>query len=177
MAEYVITPAKKELPEGPAIMDELHRRGFPVEINVTGTALVWEAIRFYEPGPPEIECFLSREEEDGLLKLSLPADSASEAVSLQLNLVDLLLAKVGGLAENTATRERFIPEEFSAKLKALRGAPTGLKDFFWIGFSWSVVLAGILIWISSPQARTLAPAVVFLSFLSAAGLTYSLFKG
>ena len=93
MDEYVITPAVKELPEGPALMDELHRRGLPVEIHLTGTAQRWEAIRFYEPGPPEIECFLSREEEDGRLRLSMPPGSPPEAAELLLNLVDLLLVK------------------------------------------------------------------------------------
>jgi len=173
MAEYVVTPVKKELPEGPYLMDELHRRGFPVEINLKGTAQNWDAIRFYEPGPPEIECFLSREENEGKFNVSLAADSPSEASELQLNLIDILLSGLGGQADNSATRERFGPGEFSAFLKSRRG---NSRELFWIGFSWLVVAAGISLWIFSPATRVIAPAVVFLSLISAAGLTYSHFK-
>ena len=157
-------------------MDELHRRGFPVEINIKGSADNWDAIRFYEPGPPEIECFLSYSEEDNFYNISVSTDSPHQAMELQMFLVDLLLQKLGGQADNTATRERFTPEQFAAKLKAHHGSSSDKKEIFWIGFSWIVVVLGVLIYFFSPQSRSLAPFIVVFSLLSAGGLTYSHFK-
>lgn len=176
MPEYVIKPEKKELPAGPYLMEELHHRGFPVEINVKGSAAKWDAIRFYEPGPPEIECFLSFSEENGTYSASVSDDSPYQAIELQMFLVDLLLKEVGGRADNSATRERFTPQEFTAKLRAHHGSSNDKRELFWIGFSWVVVVLGVLIYFFSPQSRSLAPFIVFFSLLSAGGLTYSHFK-
>jgi len=176
LPEYIIKPGKKELPAGPYLLDELHRRGFPVEINIKGPADHWDAIRFYEPGPPEIECFLSFEEEEGVYNVSVPTDSPHQAVDLQMFLVDLLLKDLGGQADNTATRERFTPQQFSVKLKDHHASTGGSKDLFWIVFSWLVVSLGILVFFFSPQSRSLVPFIILFSLLSAVGLTYAHFK-
>jgi hypothetical protein len=157
-------------------MDELHRRRFPVEINVKGSAKEWQAIRFYEPGPPEIECFLSFEEENGNFTVSTAIDSPPESAELQLNLIDILLDELGGQADNTATREHFTPQQFAQKLKAFQLSSPGSKERYWIIFAWLVVAIGLLIWFFSPHTRSIAPVIIALSFLSAAGLTYSHFK-
>src|SRR5579863_6303391 len=134
MPHYVISPEQKELPTGPHLMDELHRRGFPVEINVKGSAQSWNEVRFYEPGPPELECLLSFNEKDGNLKVSVSNDAPLEARELQIFLVDLLLKELGGQADNTDTRERFTPEEFARKVKSHYSPDRQTKDLVWIAF-------------------------------------------
>src|ERR1019366_42146 len=151
MPHFVISPDKENLPEGPHLMDQLHRRGFPVEINVKGTAKSWNEIRFYEPGPPELECLLSFNEKNGNLKVSVSNDASLEARDLQIYLVDLLLKELGGQADNTDTRERYTPKEFAEKLKRHYSSTRNSHDLLWIVFSWAVVVAGIAIYIFSPQ--------------------------
>src|SRR5580658_1386571 len=41
MAEYVLTPESKTRLLGTQLMEELHRRGFPVEINLKGQDQAW----------------------------------------------------------------------------------------------------------------------------------------
>ncbi len=176
MPHFVISPDKKSLPEGPRLMDHLHRRGFPVEINVKGTAQSWNEIRFYEAGPPELECLLSFNEKNGTLKVSVSNDASLEARDLQMFLVDLLLKELGGQVDNTDTRERYTPKEFAEKLKKQYGSTRNANDLLWIVFSWTVVVAGVAIFVLSPQFHGLVSIVVVLSLLSAAGLTYSHYK-
>lgn len=176
MAEYILTPAQKEVPEASYLLDEMHRRGFAVEINIKGTAKEWDAIRFSLAGPPEIECFLSREG-NGSFDLSTAQDAPAEASELQLNLADLLLSRLGGQLDNTATRERFTPASFTAKLKSLHGPAHPKGEWAWIVFSWAIVAAGLLVLLFSSQGRGLAAAITALSLVSAGGLTYAHFKG
>ena len=176
MPNYVISPDQNSLPEGPYLMEQLHRRGFPVEINVKGPAQSWNEIRFYEPGPPELECFLSVNEKNGSLNVSVSNDSPLEARELQIFLVDLLLQELGGQADNTDTRERFTSKEFAEKIKHHFGSTHKTKDLLWIVFSWAVFAAGIAIYFFAPQFHGLVSIVLVLSLLSAAGLTYSHYK-
>ena len=176
MPEYVISPEKKEMPSGPFLMEEMHRRGFPLEINVKGGADKWDAIRFYEPGPPEIECFLSLDDENGRLNVSVSVDSPPHAFEMQMFLVELLLQQVGGQADNMTTRERLTLKEATAKIRSLHRGKAGPKDLVWIGFSWAVVALALLAYAFAPQSRGLVLVLLTLSLASAAGLTYSHFK-
>jgi hypothetical protein len=176
MAEYVITPELKSLPSAAGLMDELHIRGFPVEINRKGSDLEWEAVRFFEPGPPEIECFLSYDSVEGTYTVSAPHDAVSETMELFLFLVGILLQKVGGRADNKVTRERYTAEQFQSRLKKHRHSDKA-KDLFWLFFSWGVVAVGLIVFfLISAGSRHLVMVVLALSLLSAAGLTYSHYK-
>jgi hypothetical protein len=177
MAEYVITPEIKALPSATGLMDALHKRGFPVEINLKGSDLEWDAVRFYEPGPPEIECFLSYDPGDGVYTVSAPNDAVPETMELFHFLAGVLLQKVEGRADNPATRERYSAGQFSAKLKKHKRSSGKSKDIFWLFFSWGVVVVGSLVFLLiGTDLRYPALVVLFLSLLSAAGLTYSHFK-
>src|SRR5258708_2833755 len=176
MPHYVISPDQKELPTGPHLMEKLHHLGFPVEINVKGSAQNWNEINFYEPGPPEVECLLSFGEKDGNLRVSVSNDAPLEARELKIFLVDLLLKELGGQADNTETRERYTAEEFAKKIKSHYGLNREVQDLIWIIFSSAVVATAIAACFFSPQNRGLVSVVVILSFLSATGLTYSHYK-
>jgi hypothetical protein len=177
MAEYVLTPESKLQPAGTRLMEELHRRGFPVEINLTGQDQGWAAIRFYEAGPPEVECFLAYEPETGRYKISVSPEASLPTYELQLLLVDSLLQILGGYVDNATTSERFTPGQFTAKLKSLRNPPGKLKDLVWILFAWAVAALGLFALLFAPAlARSLVMVVLLFSTLSASGLTYFHFK-
>jgi hypothetical protein len=177
MAEYIVTPDKKDLPSGPSLLEELHRRGYPVEINVKGTAEKWEMIRFFDPGPPEMECLITHDAPNGRFSVSVSTDAPPQATELQMNLVDIMLRQLGGQTDNSTTRERYSAKQFTTHLKKLHGTSDKAKDIVWLGFSWGIVVLGILLYFSLPPSmKPVDVVVVFLSLLSAGGLTYSHFK-
>lgn len=170
MSEYVITPSQKRLPSATHLMDELHHFGFPVEINLKGADTQWESIRFFEPGPPEIECLLSIDK-DGRFTVSASVDTSLTTRELQLFLVNVLLKEVGGQVDHTGTRERFTAEEFARRIKKREGIKTP-SDIFWMLFPWIVVALGLgLYFIISPQLRSMDLIIVAFSFFSALGLS------
>ncbi len=177
MAEYILSPEKKERPSGLELMDELHRRGFSVEINLKGRDPEWDAIRFYQPGPPEIECFLSFDPGNGSYAVAVSQDAPPSAADLQIFLVDTLLQNLGGRVDNIETRERFTPEEFAAKLKRHHNPSNRKKEWFWVVFSWAVAVLALGIYFGvAPPLRQLVALILVLSSLSAALQTYSHFK-
>ncbi len=177
MAEYVLTPESKDQPLGTQLMEELHRRGFPVEINLKGPDQGWESILFYEAGPPELECQLICEPETGCYNISVSRDASPQTQELQLFLVDALLQKLGGRVDNRSTLERFTPSQFTAKLKSPHSPRGETKDLVWIGFSWCVVVAGLIaLFVGSDPSRLTIGFILAFAFVSAVGLTYSHFK-
>ncbi len=177
MADYVFTPDEKTRPAGTRLMEDLHRRGFPVEINLTGPDREWESIRFYEAGPPELECLLTYDPEGGRYKISVSRDASPRSHELQLFLVDSLLQELGGQVDNKSTLERFTPSQFTAKLKAIHNPVGRVKDLVWIGFSWAVVAAGLTaLFAGSRQSREMVVLVIIFASISALGLTYSHLK-
>jgi hypothetical protein len=176
MAEYIITPENTSLPTGPYLMEELHRRGFPVEITLKGEADDWRSIVFFEEGPPEVKCTLSHDAKSGLFTISTTSRASLQSQDLQLFLVELLLQEVGGQADNTETRERYNQKQLSLKIKRLHGLTTG-ADIFWLCFSWAIVLFAVLMYFSvDPNLRSMGLVVLVLSSLGAIGLTISHFK-
>jgi hypothetical protein len=171
MAEYIITPEKNDLPQAPFLIEELHRRGLPVEITVKGTTEKWTGIQFVEPGPPEIKCSLALNSEKGL-SVTIPTNSPHQALELQLHLVDILLQQVGGRADNTETRERYNPRQFASKMKTLVGYSGEQGDLFWLFFSWIVFTFSVLLYFSLAKFRSWDLLVVVLSLAGAGGLTY-----
>ncbi len=177
MAEYILTPEKKNQPPALELMEELHRRGFPVEINLKGRDPKWDAIRFFQPGPPEIECFLSFDADNGSYSVAVSQDAPPSAADLQIFLVDALLQNLGGQVDNVNTRERFTPEEFGARLKRHHNPSERMKEWFWVAFSWAVsVLALGIYFVVAPHLRQLVALILVLSSLSALLQTYSHLK-
>jgi hypothetical protein len=177
MAEYLLTPEKKKPPAGTWLMDELHRRGFPVEIHLKGEDRDWETIRFCEEGPPEAECLLAVEGPSGRYRISVSRDASLRAQNLQMFLVDTLLGEVGGQVNNSDTLERFTPGQFNVKLKTIHNPMGKANDLVWIGFSWAVVAVGfIALFVGPSHSRLIVAFVLAFSSLSAAGLTYFHFK-
>lgn len=178
MAEYVLTPEKKEQPSGIELMEDLHRRGFPVEIHVTGQHPQWEAIRFFLAGPPEAECELSFNPEEGHYHVSVSQDAPPAAAEIQAFLLGALLRELGGQADNLQTRERFTAGQYAERLKHLHDPRRKAKDLFWLVFSWTVVVLAFLIdVVISPGVRHLVLVILVISALSAALQTYLHFKG
>lgn len=173
MAEYILTPDKKEMPDGTRLLEELHHYGFPVEMHLKGTHFQWDAIRFNEPGPPEAECFLSFEPEKGDYSVSVPADSARNAEEIQLFLVKILLGEIGGSVLNTETMQRYNPAQFAKKIRKLHSNAVSVSDWFWMFFPWTVaVLAASTGLLGPPNLRMPARVLALIAALSAAGLTY-----
>ena len=171
MAEYIITPEKSDLPTAPDLMEELHRRGLPVEITVKGTAEQWESVKFVELGPPEIKCTLAHNGAKGTFSVQMPTNSPHQALELQLSLVDVLLRLLGGQADNTETRERYNPQQFTAKLREFQGLSGGPHELLWIFFSWVVVLVAVIMYFAMPKFHVLILILALLSLASAVGQT------
>ena len=176
MSEYVITPEKKLPPSGHVLLEEVHRRGIPVEISVKGTVDKWESIRFHEPGPPEIECLLSLEP-GGAMKAAISVDSDMEARDLQMVLVDVILREVGGRVDHTGTRERYTAEQFARKVRDHRGKPPAEADLPWIIFSWVMVAVSLLGFCVLPRFQYFALVAAALSLAGAVGLTLQKARG
>lgn len=177
MAEYILTPEKTEQPSAFELMEELHRRGVPVEIHLKGEDREWESIRFTESGPPEIECLLSFNAGDGTYSVSVSQDAPPSAKDLEVYLVDTLLQTLGGQTDNLNTRERFTPEQFALKIKQHHNPSTEKKELVWIAFSWAVVFLALGVYFfGSPHLHELVMVILILSFLSAVLQTYSHFK-
>ena len=174
MAEFHIKPDSKKIPSAPHLMEELHRVGVPVEINVKGKADQWDAVRFSEPGPPEIECFASFDPEDGTFTVSLPHDAPLAARELQLFITNEILKEVGGQVDNTTTREHFSAAQFAAMVRDHHLSKNDPWDRFWLVFSWAVVLFGLFLYFSlSSSLRTMDLTIVGLALISAIGLTFT----
>jgi len=171
MAEYIITPEKTGIPSAMTLLEELHRRGLPVEISLKGTDERWESIRFLEPGPPEIKCTAIYNGSKGNFSVNMPTNSPHQALELQLALVDVLLEEVGGQVDNTETRERYNSQQFTAKLRQLQGASGGPNDLFWILFSWAVAVIAVVMYFTLPKFHLPVLIIALFSLGSAVGQT------
>jgi len=193
MAEYVITPDKKEIPSSHLLAEELHRRGLAVEMEVQETNYKWEHIYFFDPANSETHCFLERNLHSLIYKVSLRTEPTRESGELQATLVEIILHEAGGkvfepdskksydLAEFRAqSGETLLAAEFnntpSSLLTPSRSLPP-LKEIFWVGFSWVLVLFGFYFYRQTPQPRKiLMLAACGLALISAVGITFSSFQ-
>ncbi len=177
MSDYILKPGNKRLPSATFLLEEIHNRGIPVEINVTGTVDQWEIIRFFEPGPPEIECYMTFNQENPQFTLSIPNDSPASSSILRLHLTHILLTEVGGTVTDSSTGESFDALEIAAKVRKLQPSKSPIGEYLWLAFSWAVVLLAVLAYFAVPlQLRILVIVVAVLAFSSAVGQTYSKFK-
>ena len=177
MADYLLTPEKGEQPSGLQLLEELHRRGFPVEIKVKGDSTQWESIRFSQEGPPLVECSLSFDEGQGRYTVAIPHDSPLAAGELQMFLVDVLLKALGGQVDNLQTRERLTRAQFAAKLRHLHSRSGKAKDMIWLFFAWGVaILSLVIFFLITPGVRYLVLGVFLLSLASASVQTILHFK-
>jgi len=177
MPEFILTPEQKTHPTAPDLLDQIHKVGFPVEINVKGKPDSWDALRFYEPGPPEVECLVSFDGDTGKYNLHVSADAPAKAFELQLALVELFLKNLGGQVDNRHTRERFTASEFALKMRLHRVSQDNPWDWFWLVFSWLVVIFGLFLFFGlHPTMKPYVLSIMALSLVSAVGLTYTRFK-
>jgi len=177
MPEFILTPEQKKIPTAHSLLEQIHKMGFPVEINVKGRPENWEDLRFHQPGPPDVECLVSYDGGQGRYTLQVSSDAPPKAYDLQLSLVELLLKLLGGQVDNRFTRERFTAGEFMKKMTHHRVAQNNPWDLFWLGFSWIVVAFGVFLSFSvHPELKGVVLSIVVLAFLSASGLTYTRFK-
>jgi hypothetical protein len=191
MAEYVITPEKKEIPSSHLLSEELHRRSLAVEMEVHGAnSKEWENIYFFDPLAPETRCFVERNLYSLVYKVSLSAESTQASEELQATLVEIILHEVGGKAFCPASQKSYDLAEFKSQfrepglvaefnntpdfsLPPTRSLPSP-KEMLWIGFSWALVLLGFYFYLHAPQPRKiLMLAACGLALISAGGITFS----
>jgi hypothetical protein len=177
MAEYILSPESRQQPSAFQLIEELHRRGYPVEIHLNGEDHKWESIQFSEAGSPDTTCSLTFNSTTGRYTISIASNALAQAGDLQLSLVDSLLQSVGGHVDNTGTLERYTPEQFKAKLRRSNPSAGRGWDLFWVFFAWAVVIGGLVVYFSiEDNRRYMVMMIIALSSLSAAGLTYSHIK-
>ena len=171
MSDYLITPETRDQPAGTQLLEELHRKGFPVEITLKGPDTTWESIRFTEHDAKDSECILSFD--GGTYRISIPPDASFSSRELQLYLVQTLLQEVGGVADHGTTRERLNLEQFNLKLKSHHADDHKASEWVWIGFAWAIALGAFFAFtqVAGPNRWTVLIVAVFAS-LSALGLTY-----
>lgn len=179
MPEYVVYPSHKTVPTPEYILAELHRRRWDVELNVQGGGRNWESIRFYQEGPPEVECSIVHDSKYNRFHVGLPEFHPEKARDLQLNVVDVLLKTLGGDAEDSDTHRRFNAPEFATHM-LFRKRPFlafEWKSLGWPLFAWLTTgfAAGVLLF-GNPEARVPAAVLAVLSFACALGLTFYLKK-
>ncbi len=177
MADYILKPGNKRLPSATFLLEEIHKRGIPVEINVTGTVDQWEAIRFFEPGPPEIECFATFDQENPRFILTVPKDSPELSSDLRLLLAHIFLSEVGGTVTDSSTGENYDAPKIAARVRQFQPSKSGISESLWLIFSWAVLPLAALAYFAVPhQLRILVIGVAVLAFFSAVGQTYSKLK-
>jgi hypothetical protein len=193
MAEYVITPDKKEIPSSHLLTEELHRRALAVEMEVQGTNYKWENIYFFDPANPETRCFLERNLHSLIYKVTLSAEPTHESVELQNTLVEIILHEVGGKVFDPDTKKScnlaefraqsggtILAAEFNNSSYALPKPEWSLppvQEMLWIGFSWALVLLGFYFYHHAPQSRKIFMLVACgLALISAGGITFSSFQ-
>ncbi|HET9869472.1 MAG TPA: hypothetical protein VFR02_03105 [bacterium] len=174
MPEYKILPPGGDLPGPAELLAGLQERGFSLEVNLSGPPERWEALRFYQDGPAEVECFLIRDEEAGALTASTPEGSPERAREILVNLADLILRSCGGTLEDPQTKRTFTAGDFREHQPLLKPRARAAAGWAWPAFAWAVTAASLAAWLGLPESlRAPALAVAALSLLSAAGLTWS----
>lgn len=190
MAEYVITPEKKEIPSSHLLTEELHRRALAVEMEIHGANYKeWESIYFFDPANAGTRCFVERNLHSLIYKVTLAAEPTHESEELQTTLVEIILHEVGGKVFDPAAKKSYSLEEFrgqsgrtglvmesnnsSFSSPATRSLPP-FQEMLWIGFSWALVLIGFYFYRHAPQPRKILMLVACgLALISAGGITFS----
>jgi hypothetical protein len=191
MADYIITPDKNELPSSYMLAEELHRRALAVEMKVKGTNYQWESINFFDPLLPQMQCFLEKDSQNHIYKISIPAESTQGSSELQAALAEILLHEIGGNIYDPVLKESFDLKTFKNRSKEthlknniettsalLLNKPDSslppFKDMLWIVFSWALVLLGVYFYRHALPSRKLFMFIACaLALISAGGITFS----
>jgi hypothetical protein len=174
LAEFKIIPHEKELPTPEALLRSLHERGFTVEIALSGPANRWSALRFYQEGPTDVECYLIRDEETGHFGVSIPEGAPARAKELLLHLTEILLKETQGEAEDPETQKVWTASEFKQSHPQLKPRAAAKTSWAWPLFAWALVAASVAAYFNLPaNLHVLTLAVLALTFISALGLTLS----
>jgi hypothetical protein len=180
LPEFKITPHGKELPAPESLLRSLHERGFTVEIALSGPGGDsgnmdrWSALRFYQEGPADVECYLIRDEETDRFGVSIPEGAPARAGELLLHLTEILLLETQGEAQDSRTQKTWSASEFKQahpELKPRAGAKT---SWVWPLFAWGLVATSLAAYFNLPaNLHVLSLAILVLTFISALGLTLS----
>ena len=191
MADYIITPEKKEIPSSFSLSEELHRRAIPIEMEVHGTNYKWESIFFFDPANPENQCFLERNTHSTVYKVSLASDSNHESEEMQTALIEIMLHDVGGKVYDPESKESYDLKSFRSRTKESVSEfefekPSGfslgnpmkalppVKEILWIVFSWVLVLLSFYLYRHSPENRKIFVLIACaLALIGACGITFS----
>jgi hypothetical protein len=177
LAEFKITPRLKDLPDPAVLLRRLHEKGFSVEITLNGFAHNWGALRFYQDGPTDVECFLIRNEETGSFTASIGENAPPRSRELLLHLVEILLREIDATAEDPQTGKVWDAAEFLKSHPELKPAAAHSARWTWPAFAWALVAAGVAAYFNLPaNLHVLSLAVVALTLISAVGLTLSSFE-
>jgi hypothetical protein len=189
MADYIITPDKKEIPSSYLLSEELHRRALAMEMEVRGTNYKWESIYFYDPLAPATQCFVERNLHSMVYKVTLTPESTQESVELQTALVEIILHEVGGKvfdpeSQNSSDLKSFRNQSKESDLgfdfnelsdsAGSKSSLPPLTEMLWIAFSWALVLLGAYCYQHALPSRKIFILVAgILALISAAGITFS----
>jgi hypothetical protein len=177
VAEFKIIPLQKELPDPAVLLRRLHEKGFSVEITLNGFARDWGALRFYQDGPTDVECFLVRNEETGSFTASIGENAPPRSRELLLHLVEILLRETRGTAEDPETGKTLGAAQFKQAHPEFSKSAPSKTLWVWPAFAWALVAAGVAAYFNLPaNLHVLSLAVVALTLLSAVGLTLSSFE-
>lgn len=190
MADYIITPDKRDIPSSHLLSEEMHRRALSVEMEVKGTNYKWESIHFYDPASPSTQCFLERNTQSHVFKISLPAESTEESGEMQRALVEIFLMEVGGKVFDIESKKSHDLKSFRNLTKGLSAeieenssraltVPSKLSqsDILWLVFAWAMVILGVYVYFQAPDSRkVLVIAADALALVSAGGMTYTLIR-
>jgi hypothetical protein len=191
LADYIITPDKKEIPSSYFLSEELHRRALAVEMEVHGTNYKWQRICFYEPAAPKIQCFAEFDALSVTYRIFLAPESNQESEEMRHALVEIILHETGGKVYDAEAGESY---DFKAFIN--RGAKSGsevnsenpsasysdkparslppTREILWIAFSWFLVLLGFCFFrLAAPPHKMFVLGACILALISAGGITFS----
>ncbi len=190
MPDYIITPDKREIPSSHLLSEELHRRALSVEMEVKGTNYKWESIHFYDPAAPSTQCFLERNTQSHVFKISLPMESTEESSEMQRALVEIFLLEVGGKVFDIESKKSHDLKSFRNLSKDLasdsstedlisfssrNSVKLSTSDMLWLVFAWAMVLLGLYVYLQAPESRKVLVLLAdALALISAGGMTYTL---
>ena len=191
MPDYIITPDKHDIPSSHLLSEELNRRALSVEMEVKGTNYKWESIHFYDPSTPETQCFVERNTQSHVFKISLPADSTDESFEMQKALVEIFLQEIGGKVFDVQAKKSYDLKAFRNSAKGssyeidIEESPVisvgkirlkfSTTDTLWLAFAWALVFFGLYVYFHAPEPRKIFVILAdVLALVSAGGMTYTL---
>jgi len=116
MAEYVITPDKKEIPSSYLLTEDCTDGPWRLKWKSTERTIRNGKIFTFSTRPtPGPRCFLERNLHSLIYKITLAAEPTHESEELQTTLVEIILHEVGGKVFDPDAKKSYSLEEFSVQ--------------------------------------------------------------